>query len=490
MAYFALYYHPTTSCVWLPRVTNHLVWLYKKQVYTILLIFTLWIEAINMTDSFVVTCEWSIVPVMQFPFLLSTCRYTKACMAAVFSLERLWIFLTFQKYICLPICLSVCVCLLSAYLCVCLAGCVCLTSAYLSVCLFCKSSSCLFVFSVMCLSVCVPLMYQHMVCRSVGLFVCLKDCEWTVPNPHRLVSVPLLFFTHRTSGLTLQLTLWMVRVWTFPCVVLIPRLLEGEPLRAWVLGYCTSFTWCLYELLLNCVNIVAINTVSCVYFRLWTLYNAVHACEGAERGRYKGDCCGCGMQQKQQKDVRILPSLLSSSSLHPLHPPHFYLLPSLRSFLPLFLSPFLPPFLSPFFPPTFIFNSSLSCLTIMHFLSSDSQLKMRKTCALCCVSVLRYLPTLLPSKENWPSRNRTKHSSRLPKTSSATSVSHVMSHDHTDIVTWCPMTITWPSHDHHMTGMQCHTIQYCCSAGDLDVLLREIMKEAQSITKAEKYVLS
>ena len=95
---------------------------------------------------------------------------------------------------------------------------------------------------------------------------------------------------------------------------LIPSLLVGEPLRDWVLGYCTSLTWCLYELLLNRVNIVAINTVLCVHFRLWTLYNAVHACEGTERGRYEGDCCGRGMQQEQQEDVRIPPSLLSSSS--------------------------------------------------------------------------------------------------------------------------------------------------------------------------------
>ena len=168
MAYFALYYHPTTSCVWLPRVTNHLVWLYKKQVYTTLLIFTLWTGAINMTDSFVVT---SIVPVVHFSFLLPTCRYMKAYMAVVFSLERLWIFLMFQKYICLPICLSVCLCVPVVCLSVCLSGCVCLSSAYLSVCLFCKS---FFVFSVMCVSVCVPLMYQHMVCQSV----CLSKRLW------------------------------------------------------------------------------------------------------------------------------------------------------------------------------------------------------------------------------------------------------------------------------------------------------------------------
>lgn len=175
-------------------------------------------------------------------------------MAAVFSLERLWIFLTFQKYICLPICLSVCVCLLSTYLCVCLSGCVCLSSAYLSVCLFCKS---FFVFSMMlflyvCLS-CISIW-------SVSLFVCLKDCEWTVPNPHCLVSVPLLFFTHRTSGLTLQLTLWMVRVWTFPCVVLIPSLLVGEPLRAWVLGWCTSLDVCM-----NCSSIMLTLLLSILY---------------------------------------------------------------------------------------------------------------------------------------------------------------------------------------------------------------------------------
>ena len=213
MAYFALYYHPTTSCVWLPRVTNHLVWLYKKQVYTILLIFTLWTGAINMTDSFVVT---SIVPVMHFSFLLSTCRYMKACMAAVFSLERLWIFLTFQKYICLPICLSVCACCLPICVSVCLAVC----AWHLPICLSVSSVNHLAVFlsSVWCV-----FLYVCLLCISiwsVGLFVCLKDCEWTVPNSHHLVSVPLLFFTHRMSGLTLQLTLWMVRVWTSPCVVI------------------------------------------------------------------------------------------------------------------------------------------------------------------------------------------------------------------------------------------------------------------------------
>ena len=145
MAYFALYYHPTTSCVWLPRVANHLVWLYKKQVYTILLIFTLWTGAINMTDSFVVT---SIVPVVHFSFLLPTCRYTKACMAVVFSLERLWIFLMFQKYICLPICLSVCACCLPICVSVCLAVCacrlpICLSLLYITFCLQCDVYFCM-----------------------------------------------------------------------------------------------------------------------------------------------------------------------------------------------------------------------------------------------------------------------------------------------------------------------------------------------------------
>ena len=106
--------------------------------------------------------------------------------------------------------------------------------------------------------------------------------------------------------------------------------------------------------------------------------------------------------------------------------------PPLSPFFPPFLSPsllsFLPPFLSPFFPP--LSSTALFCLMILHFFSSDSQLRMRRTCPLCCGSVHQYLPTPLPSKGNWPSRNRTKPFSRLPKTSSATSVSHVMSHDH------------------------------------------------------------
>ena len=185
----------------------------------------------------------------------------------------------------------------------------------------------------------------------------------------------------------------------------------------------------------------------------------MHACEGTERGEYKGDCCGCGLQQKQQEDVRIPPSPLSLflplsiapspfstfsppfllSSLRPalslslplpLLSPFF--LPFLSPFFPPFLSPsllsFLPPFLSPFFPP--LSSTALFCLMILHFFSSDSQLRMRRTCPLCCGSVHQYLPTPLPSKGNWPSRNRTKPFSRLPKTSSATSVSHVMSHDH------------------------------------------------------------
>ena len=206
-----------------------------------------------MTDSFVVT---SIVPVMHFSFLLPTCRYTKACMAAVFSLERLWIFLTFQKYICLPICLSVCACCLPICVSVCLAVC----AWHLPICLSVSSVNHLAVFlsSVWCV-----FLYVCLLCISiwsVGLFVCLKDCEWTVPNLHRLVSVSLLFLTHRTSGLTLQLTLWMVRVWTSPCVVLIPSLLVGEPLRAWVLGWCTSLDVCM-----NCSSIVLTLLLSILY---------------------------------------------------------------------------------------------------------------------------------------------------------------------------------------------------------------------------------
>ena len=177
----------------------------------------------------------------------------------------------------------------------------------------------------------------------------------------------------------------------------------------------------------------------------------MHACEGTERGGCEGDCCGRGLQQKQQEDVRIPSSLLSpfihcTLLLSTFSPP--FLLPSplslsLLSSLPLFLLPpflslsllpfllpFFPPFLSPFFPP-FLPPLSLTALFCLMILLPDSQLRMRRTCALCCGSVHQYLPTPLPSKENWPSRNRTKPSSRLPKTSSATSVSHVMSHNHT-----------------------------------------------------------
>ena len=157
-----------------------------------------------------------------------------------------------------------------------------------------------------------------------------------------------------------------------------------------------------------------------------------------------------------------LPSFFPSSrSLSPSPSPLSLLssLPlSLLSSLPLSFPPFLPlslplSLLPPFFPP--LSSTALFCLMILHFFSSDSQLRMRRTCPLCCGSVHQYLPTPLPSKGNWPSRNRTKPFSRLPKTSSATSVSHVMSHDH-----HMTYIVTWPSHDHHVTLTWYHMIQY------------------------------
>ena len=158
--------------------------------------------------------------------------------------------------------------------------------------------------------------------------------------------------------------------------------------------------------------------------------------------------------KKNEKKLEFFPSLPSSSlpssfcssitslppfslfSLPPLLPFHFF---RLLSFL------LLP---SPSFPTSCIFTS-FSFL----YCPSGSPPKTKKTWVLCCGSVRQCSLTPLPFRENWPSRNRMKLSSRLPEISLATSVSHMMSHD-------CHLTC-WPSLTHGLCFVL-QVIWMCC----------------------------
>ena len=217
-------------------------------------------------------------------------------------------------------------------------------------------------------------------------------------------------------------------------------------------------------------------------------------------------CCACLWRCRERKVQRWLLWLWHATKTtkrckDTTFPLIFFLPPSIAPspFLPSSLPPFLPPSVPLSLPPSLPFSllSSHLYLQQLSLLSYDNALSLirfstqdeenmcfvLRFCASVLANTLAFQRELAIKKQNETflqiAKNLFSNLSKL----------------------WCHMTILalshdvpWPSHDHHMAitwpSHDWHAMSIFCSAGDLDVLLREIMKEAQSITKAEKYVLS